>query len=117
MAPSCPVSAKRAILPSAGSLTKACSGIGKGSGASSACQASVHADRSWRVYLPVRLRERTVWRELAERNFCFTAEAVSASAVVSQTEPVHTPCAPIAITAAICRPVAMPPAANTGISP
>ena len=39
---------------------------------------------------------------------------VSVSATVSQIEPVHTPCAPIASAAAICRPLPMPPAASTG---
>ena len=39
---------------------------------------------------------------------------MSLSATVSQIEPVHTPCAPIASAAAICEPCAMPPAANTG---
>ena len=105
------------MRPSAGSLTSCCKGMGSGSGLSGPCQASVQADRSWRVYLPVRLRERTVWREFAASIFSFTAGAVSASAVVSHTEPHQAPAAPIAITAAICRPVTMPPAASTGMSP
>ncbi len=33
--------------------------------------------------------------------------------VVSHTEPVQAPAAPMAMQAAICRPVAMPPAAKT----
>ena len=41
---------------------------------------------------------------------------VSASATVSQIEPVQTPWAPSASAAAICRPVPMPPAASTGTS-
>ena len=41
---------------------------------------------------------------------------MSLSATVSQIEPVHTPCAPIASAAAICEPCAMPPAASTGVS-
>ena len=39
---------------------------------------------------------------------------MSLSATVSQIEPVHTPCAPIASAPAICDPCAMPPAASTG---
>ena len=42
---------------------------------------------------------------------------VSASSVVSHTEPHHTPCAPSAIAAAIWRPRPMPPAPSTGMSP
>jgi NAD(P)H-dependent flavin oxidoreductase YrpB (nitropropane dioxygenase family) len=76
----------------------------------------LQGERSCRVYLPVRLRERTVCRELAERNFSLITGAVSASAVVSHTEPVQAPSAPIAIQAAICLPVTMPPAARMGIS-
>ncbi len=41
---------------------------------------------------------------------------VSDSTVASHTEPVQTPAAPIAMQAAICRPVMMPPAASTGTS-
>ena len=93
-----------------------CKGIGKGSGASGAYQASVQADCNWRVGLPVRLRERTVLRGPAASIFCFTVGVVSASAVVSQTEPHQAPAAPIAMQAAICRPVAMPPAAKTWMS-
>ena len=64
----------------------------------------------------MRLRERTVLRECAFSIFSFTVGVVSASAVVSQTEPVHTPAAPIAMQAAIWRPVAMPPAASANMS-
>ena len=49
------------------------------------------------------------------RNFSFTTGWVSASSVVSHTDPHHTPWAPSAIAAAIWRPVAMPPAASTGV--
>ena len=59
-------------------------------------------------------RDRSVSDEVAARNFSFTTGCVSASSVVSHTEPVHTPWAPSAIAAAICRPRAMPPAARTG---
>ena len=51
----------------------------------------------------------------AARNFSFTTGSVSASSVVSQTEPHHTPSAPRASAAASWRPRAMPPAASTGI--
>ena len=37
------------------------------------------------------------------------------SAVASQSEPIHTPCAPSASDAAICAPVPIPPAASTGV--
>ncbi len=62
----------------------------------------------------MRLRDLTVSREVAAIIFCLVYGAVSASSVVSQTEPVHAPSAPSAIAAAICRPVTMPPAASTG---
>src|SRR5260221_14232837 len=91
-----------------------CSGIGKGFGAPSASQASVQSERSWRQYFPVRDLERIVPREVAASIFSFTAGDVSASGVVSQTDPVHAPAAPIAIQAAICRPATMPPPARTG---
>ena len=57
-----------------------------------------------RAGLPVSERDRTVSLDEAARNFCFTTGSVSASAVVSQTEPHHTPCAPSAIAAATWRP-------------
>ena len=68
-----------------------------------------------RAGLPVSDRDRMVSREVAARNFCFTAGWVSASSVVSHTEPHHTPSAPRASAAAICRPLPMPPAASTGV--
>ena len=92
-----------------------CNGIGSGSGASLLLQASDQADCNWRVGLPVRLRERTVFADDAYSIFSFTVGIVSASLVVSQTEPHHTPAAPIAMQAAICRPVAIPPAASTSM--
>ena len=55
-------------------------------------------------------------REDAASIFCLVCGAVSASSVVSHTDPVHAPAAPIATHAAICRPVTMPPAASTGMS-
>ncbi len=51
----------------------------------------------------------------AARNFFFTTSPVSASSVVSHTEPHQTPCAPRAIAAATWRPVPMPPAPSTGV--
>src|SRR5215831_14139152 len=101
LAPESPACASLSIFASAGSETRLWSGIGSGSGASGDCHASVHAERSWRVYLPVRERERTVWRELAASIFSFTIGLVSASIVVSHTDPVHAPAAPIAMHAAI----------------
>ena len=79
-------------------------------------QASVQADWSCRVGLPVLLLERTVFRAFASNIFFLTVGVVSASGVVNQTEPHHTPAAPIAMQAAICPPVAMPPAASTNMS-
>src|SRR5260370_257750 len=64
---------------------------------------------------PVRPAERMVSRDVAARNFCPVSGAVSASSVVSHTDPVHAPSAPKAPDAAICLPVTIPPAANTGI--
>jgi hypothetical protein len=54
-------------------------------------------------------RERTVSLVRARTNFSRTAGVVSASSVVSHTEPVHTPLAPRTMAAAIWRPLAMPP--------
>jgi hypothetical protein len=67
--------------------------------------------------LPVWPRERTVSRERAATIFSRNTGEVSDSTVASQTEPVQTPAAPIAMQAAICRPVMMPPAASTGTLP
>src|SRR3546814_12861743 len=86
--------------------------IGRGLGAPSASHASVQGERSWREGLPVRLFERTVSRALAASILSLTTGLVSASAVVSHTDPHPAPCAPIAIAAAIWRPVTMPPAAS-----
>ena len=58
--------------------------------------------------------ERTVSRERASIIFSRKISEVSDSCVASHTEPVHTPAAPIAMHAAIWRPVMMPPAASTG---
>src|SRR5438552_6900689 len=91
------------------------SGIGSGLGASSSSHASVHALRSWRQNFPVRDFDRMVLRDVAASNFSLITGDVSASGVVSQTEPVHAPAAPIAMHAAIWRPVTIPPAASTGI--
>ena len=87
-----------------------------GSGVSSRSHSSVHADFSIRACLPVSDRERIVSADVAARNFSFTTGCVSASSVVSHTDPHHTPCAPSAIAAAICRPRPMPPAPSTGMS-
>ena len=67
-----------------------------------------------RAGLPVNERDRTVSDEVAARNLSLTTGIVSASSVVSQTEPHHTPSAPSASAAAIWRPRAIPPAASTG---
>jgi hypothetical protein len=63
---------------------------------------------------PVDARERTVSLVRARTNLSRTAGVVSASSVVSHTEPVHTTLAPRTMAAAIWRPLAMPPAASTG---
>lgn len=85
--------------------------MGKVPGLSAPSHASVQADRSWRAGLPVRPRDRTVWRDRASTIFSRKMGEVSASWVASQTEPVQAPAAPMAMQAAICRPVMMPPAA------
>ena len=91
------------------------SGIGSGGGEPGLSHSSVHAVRSMRAGLPVSERERMVSREVAATYFCFTTGCVSASSVVSHTEPHHTPAAPSASAAATWRPRAMPPAARTGV--
>ena len=53
-----------------------------------------------RAGFPVIERDRTVSPRPARRNFSFTAGEVSASSVVSQTDPHQTPAAPSAIPAA-----------------
>jgi hypothetical protein len=73
------------------------------------------AVRSCRAGLPVRLLERTVSRLRAATILSRKISLVSASGVASQTVPVHAPCAPAAIIAAICAPVTIPPAASTGV--
>ena len=50
----------------------------------------------------------------AARNFCLISGGVMSSSVDSHTDPHHTPAAPSASAAAICRPLAIPPAARTG---
>ena len=62
-----------------------------GSGLSARSHSSVHAVRSMRAGLPVNDRDRTVSDELAARNLSLTTGSVSASSVVSHTEPHHTP--------------------------
>ena len=49
-------------------------------------------------------RDRTVCVESAASSFSTTSGVMSLSATVSQIDPVHTPCAPIASAAAICEP-------------
>ena len=70
-------------------------------GDSAPSHSSVQAVRNMRAGLPVSDRDRTVSREVAARNFCFTTGWVSASSVVSHTDPHHTPSAPSAMAAAI----------------
>jgi DNA-directed RNA polymerase specialized sigma24 family protein len=67
------------------------SGIPNDEGVSGLSHSSVHAVRSCRAGLPVRDRERTVSDDVAARNFRFTVGCVSASSVVSHTDPHHTP--------------------------
>jgi len=90
--------------------------MGSVAGASSRSQASVHRVRSCRAGLPVMARDRTKSRDVAARRLADTSGDTSASAVSSQTDPVHTPWAPRAMAASIWRPSAMPPAARTGTS-
>ena len=98
-------------------LMMLCSGIGSAPGLSgSRSHASVQTERNCRAGFPVRPRERTASREEAAIIFSRKISVVSDSTVASHTEPVHTPAAPIAMQAAICRPVMMPPAASTGTS-
>ena len=80
----------------------------------SASQASVHSFFSMRHGLPVHERERTVSALVARSSVSFCAGGASASWTVRHSEPVHTPCAPIARAAAIWRPLPTPPAASTG---
>lgn len=54
-----------------------------------------------RAGLPVIERDRTVSDDVAARNFSLTTGTVSASSVVSHTDPHHTPSAPSASAAAI----------------
>ena len=63
--------------------------------------ASVQGDLSCLEYFPVLLLERTVSLELANSIFSLTIGFVSASDVVSQTDPHQAPDAPIDIAAAI----------------
>ena len=95
-----------------------CSGSGSGWWPPSfGAHASVQSETSCRDGFPVRPAERTVSRDVAASIFCTVCGAVSASSVVSHTDPVHAPSAPIATAAAICLPVTMPPAASTGTAP
>lgn len=109
-----PESAALSIAASAGELNICIKGIGKTSGLSALPQASCHFERSCRLGLPVRAFERIVSRDVASIIFSRNVALASDSGVASQTEPVHAPCAPIAMQAAICPPVMMPPAAITG---
>src|SRR6266487_1564160 len=95
---------------STGSLSSDWSGIGSAPGPPAESQAAVQSDRSCLDGLPVRLVERTVSRDEAASIRSLVYGAVSASWVVSQTDPVHTPSAPSAMAAAICLPVTIPPA-------
>src|SRR6478752_10204970 len=92
------------ILRLAYALRMNCRGIGRVPGDSGASHASVHAVRSCRAGLPVKARDRTVSLDVAFNNLSVTTPDDSFSATVSQIEPVHTPAAPRAIAAAICRP-------------
>ncbi len=96
-----------------------CSGIGSGSGAPGSAQASVHL----RLEQPGRLAAVDPRRAPSGPSRPRRARAASRrpspsvySEVVSQYEPIHTPPAPSASAAAICRPEPMPPAASTAAS-
>src|ERR1700679_4171113 len=88
--------------------------MGKAGGAPGVSHASCQAERNCRLNFPVRYLERTVSREVAATSLSRNTSEVSESVVVSHTEPVHAPAAPIAIIPAICLPVMIPPAASTG---
>ncbi len=91
--------------------------MARGVGLPSASQAAVQDDFSCRENLPVRALERIVSPEVAWIIFSLTIGFVSASLVVSHTDPVQAPAAPMAIHAAIWRPVTIPPAAKIGTFP
>ena len=101
-----------------------CSGIGSGSGASGASQASVHGSSAAGPACRCRCGgARCRWRSRAS-SACWITDAPdssrtprSYSAAVRNAEPIHTPDAPSASAAATCRPVPMPPAASTGARP
>jgi hypothetical protein len=77
------------------------SGIPSGPGPFGSSHASVHAFRSMRAGLPVYERDLTVSDEVASSIASTDSLLELLSAVVSQSEPVHTPCAPSASEAAI----------------
>src|SRR5712664_3962688 len=112
-----PAAAARSIELKASRLMMLCSGIGSAPGLSGPrSHASVQTERNWRAGFPVRPLERTASRDEAAIIFSRKISVVSDSTVASHTEPVQTPAAPIAMHAAIWRPVMMPPAASTGTS-
>src|SRR4051794_39140123 len=112
-----PAAAARSIELKASRLMMLCSGIGSAPGLSGPrSHASVHTERNCRAGFPVRPFERIASREDAAIIFSRKISVVSDSTVASHTEPVQAPAAPIAMHAAICRPVMMPPAASTGTS-
>ena len=112
----CPVSPRCGIRACARAISIGCSGIGERIGVRRVVPlvgprgAQLARGLAGRALASARCRT-----EPAARNFSFTIGCVSASSVVSQTDPHHTPCAPSAIAAAICRPRPMPPAASTGV--
>lgn len=104
MAPSLSPCETLSTLRKAGSDTKDCKGILSGDGALFSSHASVHDERSCRDGLPVHDLDRTVSLDVADNIFSLTTGVVSASEVVSHTEPHHAPDAPMAIDPAICPP-------------
>ena len=116
-APSCPASAAASIRCQASLTSIGCSGSGSGGGLPGRSHSSCQALRSCRAGLPVRVGERSVSELVARRNLALMASLATSSSLDSHTEPHHTPAAPRASAAAICRPEAMPPAASTGRLP
>ena len=87
-------------------------------GPSGRSHSSVQVVRSMRAGLPVMRPGPDGVAGAGARGTCPSRHGgVSASSVVSHTDPHHTPSAPRAIPAASWRPLAMPPAASTGSGP
>ena len=78
---------------------------------------SCHLHFSVRMVKPDMHAEKAVSSWEAARICSLMIMSTSDSREASHTVPVHTPAAPKVIAPAKCRPVVMPPAAMTGVSP